>query len=117
MSADIGADVEADTNADTSDTSNVLEWCWGSDGDWTETAGHVTYPSRSQVIELAYFGGFTHTEIAEMLQTPVGTIANRGTGRLNVHFQADGDLLNTPSTLWTVANQKPWLTSFPIDPG
>jgi RNA polymerase sigma-70 factor, ECF subfamily len=32
---------------------------------------------QSQVIELAYFGGFTHTEIAEMLQTPVGTIKGR----------------------------------------
>jgi RNA polymerase sigma-70 factor, ECF subfamily len=32
---------------------------------------------QSQVIELAYFGGFTHTEIAEMLSTPVGTVKGR----------------------------------------
>jgi len=32
---------------------------------------------QCQVIELAYFGGFTHTEIAEMLETPVGTIKGR----------------------------------------
>jgi RNA polymerase sigma-70 factor, ECF subfamily len=32
---------------------------------------------QSQVIELAYFGGFTHTEIAEMLETPIGTIKGR----------------------------------------
>jgi RNA polymerase sigma-70 factor, ECF subfamily len=32
---------------------------------------------QSQVIELAYFGGFTHTEIAELLQTPVGTVKGR----------------------------------------
>ena len=32
---------------------------------------------QSQVIELAYFGGFTHTEIAEMLDTPVGTVKGR----------------------------------------
>ena len=32
---------------------------------------------QSHVIELAYFGGFTHTEIAEMLETPVGTIKGR----------------------------------------
>ncbi len=32
---------------------------------------------QSQVIELAYFGGFTHTEIAELLDTPVGTIKGR----------------------------------------
>jgi RNA polymerase sigma-70 factor, ECF subfamily len=32
---------------------------------------------QSQVIELAYFGGFTHTEIATMLDTPVGTVKGR----------------------------------------
>src|SRR3954465_547342 len=30
-----------------------------------------------RVIELAYFGGFTHLEIAEMLETPLGTIKGR----------------------------------------
>jgi RNA polymerase sigma-70 factor, ECF subfamily len=32
---------------------------------------------QSQVIELAYFGGFTHTEIANMLDAPVGTVKGR----------------------------------------
>ncbi len=32
---------------------------------------------QSQVIELAYFGGFTHTEIASLLEIPVGTIKGR----------------------------------------
>ena len=32
---------------------------------------------QCKVIELAYFGGFTHTEIADMLDTPVGTIKGR----------------------------------------
>jgi RNA polymerase sigma-70 factor (ECF subfamily) len=30
-----------------------------------------------RVIELAYFGGFTHTEIATMLHLPVGTVKGR----------------------------------------
>ena len=34
-------------------------------------------PEQSQVIELAYFGGFTHSEIAAMLQMPVGTVKGR----------------------------------------
>ena len=32
---------------------------------------------QGKVIELAYFGGFTHVEIAEMLATPVGTVKGR----------------------------------------
>jgi RNA polymerase sigma-70 factor (ECF subfamily) len=32
---------------------------------------------QCQVIELAYFGGFTHTEIAGMLDAPVGTVKGR----------------------------------------
>ncbi len=48
-----------------------------------EEAGSVrgalsTLPAdQSQVIELAYFGGFTHTEIADMLEAPVGTVKGR----------------------------------------
>jgi RNA polymerase sigma-70 factor (ECF subfamily) len=34
-------------------------------------------PDQCQVIELAYFGGFTHTEIADILDAPVGTIKGR----------------------------------------
>jgi RNA polymerase sigma-70 factor, ECF subfamily len=32
---------------------------------------------QSKVIELAYYGGFTHTQIAEMLDMPVGTVKGR----------------------------------------
>jgi RNA polymerase sigma-70 factor (ECF subfamily) len=32
---------------------------------------------QSKVIELAYFGGFSHSEIASMLETPVGTVKGR----------------------------------------
>ena len=32
---------------------------------------------QSRVIELAYFGGFSHSEIAEMLDTPIGTVKGR----------------------------------------
>jgi RNA polymerase sigma-70 factor (ECF subfamily) len=32
---------------------------------------------QSRVIELAYFGGFTHTEIAELLGAPIGTVKGR----------------------------------------
>ena len=32
---------------------------------------------QRQVIELAYFGGFTHTQIAEVLKLPAGTVKGR----------------------------------------
>ena len=32
---------------------------------------------QRQVIELAYFGGFTHSQIAEMLALPAGTVKGR----------------------------------------
>ena len=32
---------------------------------------------QSRVIELAYFGGFTHTEIAAILDAPIGTVKGR----------------------------------------
>ncbi len=52
---------------------------------------------QSHVIELAYFGGFTHTEIAEMLETPVGTVKGRmrlGLEKLRNHLRT----LELPST-------------------
>jgi RNA polymerase sigma-70 factor (ECF subfamily) len=32
---------------------------------------------QQKVIQLAYFGGFTHSEIAEMIDTPLGTVKGR----------------------------------------
>ena len=32
---------------------------------------------QRQVVELAYFGGFSHTQIAEMLKLPAGTVKGR----------------------------------------
>jgi RNA polymerase sigma-70 factor (ECF subfamily) len=34
-------------------------------------------PEQSCVITLAYYGGYTHTEIATMLDTPIGTVKGR----------------------------------------
>jgi RNA polymerase sigma-70 factor (ECF subfamily) len=48
-----------------------------------ETAGRLRQAlgllprEQSQVIELAYFGGFSHSEIAAMLGAPIGTIKGR----------------------------------------
>ena len=43
---------------------------------------------QRQVIELAYFGGFTHTQIADMLGMPLGTV--KGRMRLALEKMRDG---------------------------
>lgn len=40
-------------------------------------------PEQRQVIDMAYFGGYTHAEIAELLQLPLGTV--KGRIRLGLH--------------------------------
>jgi RNA polymerase sigma-70 factor (ECF subfamily) len=50
-------------------------------------------PDQSRVIQLAYFGGFTHSEIAEMLETPIGTIKGRmrlGLEKMRLHLAPAG---------------------------
>jgi RNA polymerase sigma-70 factor (ECF subfamily) len=48
-----------------------------SDAEAVQAAIAQLPPEQSKVIELAYFGGFTHAEIAKMLETPIGTIKGR----------------------------------------
>jgi RNA polymerase sigma-70 factor (ECF subfamily) len=50
-------------------------------------------PEQSCVITLAYYGGYTHTEIASMLDTPVGTV--KGRMRLGLRKMA----VNVPNTI------------------
>lgn len=51
---------------------------------------------QRRVIELAYFGGFTHTEIAEMLRIPIGTVKGRmrlGLDKLRMRMELTGAAL------------------------
>jgi RNA polymerase sigma-70 factor, ECF subfamily len=50
---------------------------------------------QSRVIELAYYGGFTHTEIAAMLETPIGTVK----GRMRLGLQKMRSQLSSPEVL------------------
>lgn len=57
-------------------------------------AALVGLPSEQRrVIELAYFGGFTHSEIAQMLELPAGTVKGRmrlGLSKLRLELGAEG---------------------------
>lgn len=52
---------------------------------------------QSRVLELAYFGGFSQSEIADMLKTPLGTI--KGRMRLGLRKLRDdlGDSMEVPT--------------------
>jgi RNA polymerase sigma-70 factor (ECF subfamily) len=52
-------------------------------------------PEQSRVIELAYYGGLTHSEIAAMLDMPVGTIKGRmrlGLQKMRSQLRSEGAL-------------------------
>ncbi len=51
---------------------------------------------QSRVIELAYFGGLTHTEIASMLDMPIGTVKGRmrlGMEKMRAALGAPGEAI------------------------
>lgn len=54
-------------------------------------------PTQHQVIELSYFAGLTHTEIAERLGLPLGTTK----GRIRLALTKLRDALNDPRAVYT----------------
>jgi RNA polymerase sigma-70 factor (ECF subfamily) len=63
------------------------------EADTVRAALHTLPEQQTKVIELAYFGGFTHTQIAEMLSLPIGTVKGRmRLGLDKLHRQLAGDM-------------------------
>src|SRR5918997_883979 len=69
--------VEAQTPA--SQPSEAFGEAWrNSKGEQVREALRGLPPEQLKVLELAYFSGYTHTEIAELLDLPLGTGKSRG---------------------------------------
>jgi RNA polymerase sigma-70 factor (ECF subfamily) len=67
------------------------------DADAARVALNSLPPEQKQVIELAYFGGLSHTEIAAQLAAPIGTVKGRirlGLDRLRVAMGVPQDALS-----------------------
>ena len=55
---------------------------------------------QRKVIELAYFNGFTHSEISEMLDIPLGTIKGRmrlGLEKMRSSLEESGEMASSGS--------------------
>ncbi len=52
-------------------------------------------PEQRQVVDLAYYGGFTHTEIAQRVGIPLGTVK----GRMRLALDKLRDLLSVPDAV------------------
>jgi len=73
---------------------------------WTEVVQNLEHerirlamatlpPEQRQVVDLAYYGGFTHTEIAQRVGIPLGTVK----GRMRLALDKLRDLLRVPDAV------------------
>jgi RNA polymerase sigma-70 factor (ECF subfamily) len=68
------------------------------DADAARVALNSLPPEQKQAIEMAYFGGLSHSEIASQLAAPIGTVKGRirlGLDRLRVAMGVPQDALST----------------------
>ena len=74
-----GRDVQADETVESLPAADdvAAEAERRADARQVRTALQDLPDDQRRVIELAYFGGFTHSQIAEMLQLPAGTVKGR----------------------------------------
>src|SRR5215212_4779299 len=84
--------VEAQTT--TSQPSEAFAETWrNSQGEQVREALRGLPPEQLTVLELAYFSGYTHKEIAELLDVPFGTIKGRmrlGLNKIRESFDSRG---------------------------
>jgi RNA polymerase sigma-70 factor, ECF subfamily len=84
---------------DPPDTSDVPTLAVSNvDAETARVAMNSLPPEQKQVIELAYFGGLSHSEIAAQLAAPIGTVKGRirlGLDRLRTAMGVPQDLLST----------------------
>jgi RNA polymerase sigma-70 factor (ECF subfamily) len=83
---------------DPPDSSDVpLQAVSNVDAETARAAMNSLPPEQKQVLELAYFGGLSHTEIAAQLAAPIGTVKGRirlGLDRLRVAMGVHQDALS-----------------------
>jgi RNA polymerase sigma-70 factor (ECF subfamily) len=82
------------TSAPVSQPSEAFSetWC-NSQRDQVREVLRELPPEQLRVLELAYFSGYTHKEIAELLDLPLGTVKGRmrlGLMKIQAYFDSRG---------------------------
>jgi RNA polymerase sigma-70 factor, ECF subfamily len=83
-----------ETQTSTAQPSEAFGEAWrNSQGEQVREALEGLPPEQVKVLELAYFSGYTHMEIAELLDLPLGTVKGRmrlGLKKLREYFDTRG---------------------------
>jgi RNA polymerase sigma-70 factor, ECF subfamily len=85
---------KVEASAPTSEPSEAFAETWrNSQRDQVREALKTLPQEQLKILELAYFSGYTHVEIAERLDLPLGTVKGRmrlGLQKIRDFFQARG---------------------------
>lgn len=85
---------KVEASAETSQPSEAFTETWrNSQKDAVREALKTLPPEQLKVLEMAYFSGYTHIEISEMMELPLGTVKGRmrlGLKKIKDHFDAKG---------------------------
>ena len=85
---------KVEASAQTSQPSEAFSETWrNSQRDEVRRALETLPPEQLRVLELAYFSGYTHVEIADLLDLPLGTVKGRmrlGLKKIKSYFDSQG---------------------------
>jgi RNA polymerase sigma-70 factor (ECF subfamily) len=85
---------KVEASAPKSEPSEAFAESWrNSQRDQVREALNSLPQEQLKILELAYFSGYTHVELAELLDLPLGTVKGRmrlGLKKLRDHFEARG---------------------------
>ena len=86
---------EVEASAPTSEPSDAFDEAWrNTQQEQVREALNALPREQLKILEMAYFSGYTHAEIAEHLELPLGTVKGRmrlGLQKLRGFFQARGE--------------------------
>jgi RNA polymerase sigma-70 factor (ECF subfamily) len=102
---------KVEASAPTSEPSEAFAETWrNSQGEQVREALSTLPPEQLKILELAYFSGYTHVEVAELLGLPLGTVKGRmrlGLKKVRDYFDGALDLRAQPQSYARSGQEQP----------